>query len=1178
MSDSHAVEMSDEKSNGALDSFPSLLSSGRSITSGSLVIKNRTLPSTQSREEMKKRGHQLDDGFFESFTLELTEAQVKRREEREATISAKEEEDNEGDVGALFVPAWAEADSAEVQSMKEKELEDAYMGLLRAVQSWLGAEGAHLKKLQTESYDYIKKVFAVDEEQHSTWVEQLKESTKPPKQFLRVSVVEGRDLPAKDANGLSDPYCSLGLVKFDPATLDGKSKTNHLHNMVPEGTKLFSTEVIEKNLNPTWNQDFDLEIDDLTTDCLQVDIWDSDTEKTVGDALKNISHVQGFAGLGRYFRQVAQTAFHGTKDDLMGRVYIPVKEIPSEGLEDWRHIMNKKQKQKKGQLHFKIQFVSERKILGRAMSWEDPFTEHWKIKRQFVRHEANLFKERGKKLWHGQLMTVTLDLLCQHALQNGVTSLHQAAIDWLINNEYNEKVGVDSQHLLHSLYDLDKEWENSDDPDEELQADKIKKVVSALDSYQSWCDAVLSKLRDIFPASSHQRLKLLLQCYHKTFDLAITRRHCPLKHFKESVFSNLVNSTKNWFERQQALSEPQITSDINETEALFNLVNTCFDDLAVAKKIYAECFQDVGIDYPVLTFQHLDSLISPCVETRMGAINESLKVLDIASAEFSRLATIAFRLYLAIKEFFRFEDSFPPEILKGIRLFQMHKWFKPVVLRWLELADQKAKRRIDRALELDHVAVTALSETIRHSSSAVDTVNLLFQMRVSWEQLGWPDPVAAYSFVVRLTEYICGCAMYYANKVHTILKEKGYYDDEGEFDVTEQLCVTFNDIDYVRRALEPLPESLAWEDIICALENENGAESAAHSKKTLYTFLHSADEDIQNSIGVIIEKVSEKMGIDVANHASLLIKFPKSAPFEKCITGLMQYLQKNLQSLGDWLLTDIFAQMLQPIYNVCISALLKQLQEKRDLAPEIYERILRTLETLLYFFRADGGGLRDESLKTESYKSLFDLAEMRQAGSPGLICRYLKDTNDSQAKAQLENRGYLTVLVGYIEPTQKLCIKVLSARNIPALDPNGLSDPYVKFQPYPASAFPRHASPQQTKVQKETLTAIYDETFYIPTSSDVLKKSHPVLVFHVFDWDRITKDDLAGEAILPLFSSVPHVSSEADLDRLEQTTMPLWLPPEVPSGEIFRIIESRTGDKEAMEFAKLRKKLGKMER
>ena len=36
---------------------------------------------------------------------------------------------------------------------------------------------------------------------------------------------------------------------------------------------------------------------------------------------------------------------------------------------------------------------------------------------------------------------------------------------------------------------------------------------------------------------------------------------------------------------------------------------------------------------------------------------------------------------------------------------------------------------------------------------------------------------------------MCNCAKLYADLIHTKLMEKGYYDDEGQFDVTEEVSV-----------------------------------------------------------------------------------------------------------------------------------------------------------------------------------------------------------------------------------------------------------------------------------------------------------------------------------------------------------------------------------------------------
>lgn len=69
---------------------------------------------------------------------------------------------------------------------------------------------------------------------------------------LYVYVQEAKGLPAKDYNGLSDPYVRLQL---------GKSKAR--------------TRVIRKTLTPSWNEEFTFKVDDLSEE-LQISVWDED--------------------------------------------------------------------------------------------------------------------------------------------------------------------------------------------------------------------------------------------------------------------------------------------------------------------------------------------------------------------------------------------------------------------------------------------------------------------------------------------------------------------------------------------------------------------------------------------------------------------------------------------------------------------------------------------------------------------------------------------------------------------------------------------------------------------------------------------------------------------------------------------------------------------------------------
>ena len=50
-----------------------------------------------------------------------------------------------------------------------------------------------------------------------------------------------------------------------------------------------------------------------------------------------------------------------------------------------------------------------------------------------MRKEVSSSPQKGGKRWHGQLKSVALSLLHQHAIQNEITDLQQAAMYDVIN-------------------------------------------------------------------------------------------------------------------------------------------------------------------------------------------------------------------------------------------------------------------------------------------------------------------------------------------------------------------------------------------------------------------------------------------------------------------------------------------------------------------------------------------------------------------------------------------------------------------------------------------------------------------------------------------------------------------------------------------------------------------------
>lgn len=105
--------------------------------------------------------------------------------------------------------------------------------------------------------------------------------------------------------------------------------------------------------------------------------------------------------------------------------------------------------------------------------------------------------------------------------------------------------------------------------------------------------------------------------------------------------------------------------------------------------------------------------------------------------------------------------------------------------------------------------------------------------------------------------------------------------------------------------------------------------------------------------------------------------------------------------------------------------------------------------------------------------------------------------------------GCISLTVDYNFPKKALVVTVVGARGLPPVS-QGSADPYVKM-----TILPEKKHRVKTRVLRRTLEPLFDETF---SFYGVAYSALPELTLHflVLSFDRFARDDVIGEALVPL--------------------------------------------------------------
>ncbi|XP_015227473.1 PREDICTED: BAI1-associated protein 3 [Cyprinodon variegatus] len=1075
------------------------------------------------------------------------------------------------------------------ERVSRTELDLLYEEAVYTVVNRVGVPAPEHVKSDEELFAYLLKVFDMGEEEHEIMLQKVQES-KRASFSLRVSVMKAKNLMAKDSNGYSDPYCMLGiLVGQSPRETEEKKERKFSFRKRREKLEKRSstkevlparciqvTEVKPETLNPVWDEHFVFEIDDVHNDLLHLDIWDHDDDVSVAEACKKLNEVSGLRGMGRYFKQIAKSvrsngsASSGSEenvDDFLGCINIPLNEIPVGGHDTWFKLEPRSSASKvQGECHLILKvFTSQRDTT--LSKRETNVSIHKKLLRQIVEYEHAQVK-REPYNWNGQVSPPAWTILTHHAVQTDLSPLQQAIVRWQCYSSHHRNQRLCYSLLLRLLRTIDAEW----DPPA-VRGDLERQLSDSFRLYTEHCVCLMKNMRQVFPCTSAAaitRYELMLRGIGYMQNMRAFKTVCPLRNeLHLDITTAVKKGTSEWYESLIAQYKPEEGSLEEQLKKLVHVIDAVCADLQRAQNIYNKVFYSaVKVDFFSISYRQLEKQVADDVNVAMERVCGTLE--QESSRLTQTMGETIFELFMSLKILKGFREFLPLKDAKMLALTGFHNWFKSSIHKFLQIVHDRSCDRIRKAVDTDQLQPV---QQAKHSSSAVEVTACFSQVREIWLQLAWPDSAGAFIFVTRLTDNFCSEAVCYSEMMTRKIERNQLGRDHKSFIV--QLCIGLNNVEHVRVFLAQLPRDFGWAGVERAMEESCGVEGKEQVYKALNGQLFNMDLDLQREVKRLITLLTDKMLPELRRYIQHISLSPDSINNDDAVSPLMKYLQDTMLILTANLVKENLSRVLQSMWELLLQMILDAVTENRGVQVEFYNRFQYTVETLLQFFHVKGDGLSLEDMKSGDYKALDEELRLNKCSSFDLIEQYYLEKISLQKTLKHTPYGRISVKCYYDPPEQRLTVEILHAADIIALDANGLSDPFVIVELCPHHLFPA-AKSQRTQVKLKTLHPVFDELFYFHVSPEQYRHRYACLTFTVMDYDWLSTNDFAGEAVAPLSDFCWPGRPNASAAGKNVQPVILHLSRSKPSEKpIMRMLDARTGDREAQEFVRRLKEIEK---
>ncbi|CAG7662169.1 unnamed protein product [Allacma fusca] len=630
------------------------------------------------------------------------------------------------------------------ESGTEKLVDDLYSEVLHALCQTLNSKGTDSTKA-VSLVEHLQQAFNIDGKTHEKLNYAVQQRTrrcsfKKTPLVAYVEVVEGKGLKGKDANGLSDPYCRL----FVSPNQDFKTFVKHA------------------TLTPVWKEHFKIPVTTYQDEVLTLEVWDyDDPEEFISDKMNKIKEVKSARGMKNFMKEIAFSASTGKEPgDFMGSLKMPLKNIPSDGFEDWFTLDYSSIGfyGKHGKIYLRV-------MIGPEKDKTVAVTEYRHVLQVLVIHELKQNDDKNIP-WGGELSEHSECILKQLRLQGALRSSDINLAKFYVYSHAHYDHRINAKLFLSTLKAI---WE--DHKNEQMSADvtifsyeaKIFWIaaerfldnfsVFMLNNYGCIFKNLHGATQVYYLLSSLNLLKdmtVLVEDSGRCLDNKITKEFIIQKTEEsisagaENLFNKIYKSaTEGNYEVVALLKTGEyLTADLPKRKGLLDIVSKDY----------------LSVDYFNLTYRMFDKKYGECVSSfldknRMNNVTQTGSKKQIKSSqEDDAMGKNLFKLYHQVKLFSEFGRKIPDTETLSIK-GSYHGWFHSSVDRWLQEAWREAYQRMKRAVDLDILRpICDYGDESKLTTSALDTKLIFTQIIKFWDELAWSCPKECFAFIVKLLD------------------------------------------------------------------------------------------------------------------------------------------------------------------------------------------------------------------------------------------------------------------------------------------------------------------------------------------------------------------------------------------------------------------------------------------